>query len=390
MKVTLLSDLLVQPLSGVGRYGYELATRLQEDSAVSVLAFLSYRGEEFWADIERRVAIRIDSAVNAKWKVARLRAWLVNTKLGSASYSAVTRVQHSRFASRFAGSVLHAPTLQQLPSARLHGRRVMTVHDVSHCINPAWHPAQRVQRLGAAMRQLATVHAVIAVSQSTADTLIQRGFVTASAVRVVHNGVSPIFSMVASAHNEVSRRGALCVSTIEPRKNIGTLLDAYSTLPKRILNDHPLTLVGEYGWNSAQIHASISEYQAQGWLRYLGYVSDATLATLYSQSSLALYPSLYEGFGLPVLEALATGTPVIAGNHSSIPEVAGGHARLLDDVTSIDEMRELILAELHAPWDADAAVARMAYARQFTWERTATQTVGVYQRTLGMAGSPLR
>ena len=390
MNVTLLSDLLVQPLSGVGRYGYELATRLQEDSAISVLAFLSYRGEEFWADIERRVATRIDAAVDAKWNVARLRAWLVNTQLGSSAYSAVTRVQHSRFASLFADSVLHAPTLQQLPSARLYGGRVMTVHDVSHCINPAWHPARRVQRLSAAIRQLATVHAVIAVSQSTADTLIQGGFAAANAVTVIHNGVSPLFSMVASAHNEASRRGAVCVSTIEPRKNIGTLLNVYATLPKRVLNDHPLTLVGEYGWNSAQIHAIIQEYQAQGWLRYLGYVSDSTLATHYSQSSLVLYPSLYEGFGLPVLEALATGTPVIAGNHSSIPEVAGGHARLLDDVTSVDEMRELILAELHAPWDADAAAARMAHSRQFTWERTAAQTVGVYQRALEIAGLPPR
>ena len=390
MNVTMLSDLLAQPLSGVGRYGYELARALQEQSAIDVLAFLSYRGEETWADIERRLVTRIDTSANAKWNAAQLRTRLVNTRLGSSAFAAATRIQHARFASRFAGSVLHATTLQQLPSGSFASKRVVTIHDASHCINPSWHPAQRVHRLRAAMQQLATVDAVIAVSRSTANTLIEYGFVTANAVSVIHNGVSPLFNLVANANNAASRRGAVCVSTIEPRKNIGTLLNAYSTLPKRVLNDHPLTLVGEYGWNSAQIHAIISEYQARGWLRYLGYVSDATLATLYSLSSLALYPSLYEGFGLPLLEALAAGTPVIAGNHSSIPEVAGGHARLLDDVTNVDEMRELILAELYTSWDADAATARMVHSRQFTWELTAAQTVGVYQRALGITGLPLR
>lgn len=383
MNVTLLSDLMVQPLSGVGRYSYELARALQKQPAIDALAFLSYRGGETWADVERRLATQIDASANARWNAAQLRTRLVNTRLGSFAFAAATHIQHARFASRFAGTVLHAPTLQQLPSGRLPSRRVVSIHDASHSINPSWHPAQRARRLRAAMQQLATVDAVIAVSQSTADALIEYGFVTANAVSVIHNGVSPLFNSVANRHHAVSRRGAVCVSTIEPRKNIDTLLKAYSTLPNRVLSDHPLTLVGEYGWNSAQTHAIISEHQARGWLRYLGYVSDAALATHYSQARLVLYPSLYEGFGLPVLEALAAGTPVIAGNHSSIPEVAGGHARLLDDVTSVDEMRELILAELCTSWDADAAAARMAHSRQFTWERTAAQTVGVYQRALG-------
>jgi alpha-1,3-rhamnosyl/mannosyltransferase len=385
VNVTLLSDLMVPPLTGVGRYAHELAANLQSQQSYLTLALLSYRGAESWGEIEQRLAASMDVTGGASWTVAQLKTWLVNTRAGAAAYRIATRTQYARFATQLSASLVHAPTLQMLPVARNCRNRVVTVHDASHCINPEWHPAQRVKRLNAAMRELACVDAVIAVSQSTADALIQQGFVQASAVSVVHNGVTPLRSSIGEPGEPLLRRGVVCVSTIEPRKNIGTLLHAYSTLPDRILDEHPLTLIGEYGWNSGHIHARIRECQAAGWLHYPGYVSDAELGAIYAHARLAVYPSFYEGFGLPVLEAFASGTPVIAGNHSSIPEVAGGHAHLLDDVANVDEMREAILMQLRTPWNADVAKARTEHAQLFTWKRATEQTVCVYQKVWGRA-----
>lgn len=383
MNVTLLSDLLVPPLTGVGRYAYELAAKLRQQPTDLALSFVSYRGEENWADIERRLAVMPAAPGRARWSAAQARAWLVNTRAGALGYSAATRVQYARFASRFAQSLVHAPTLQTLPQAHLCRARVVTVHDASHVINSSWHPERRVKRLDAALRELATVDHVITVSQATADALIQRNVVRAHAVSVIHNGVSPLFGAMFGQFDDRERRGVVCVSTIEPRKNIDTLLRAYSALPKGVLDDHPLTLIGEYGWHSGDIHSKIQACQAAGWLRYPGFVSDGELAAIYARARLAVYPSLYEGFGLPVLEAFTAGTPVIAGNHSSIPEVSGGHAHLLHDATHVDEMREAILMHLRSPWDVNAAQARAQYSRRFTWDRAAAQTIDVYRQVLG-------
>jgi glycosyltransferase involved in cell wall biosynthesis len=385
VNVTLLSDLLIPPLTGVGRYAYELTANLRRHPAHITMSFVSYRGEDTWSDIERRVS-RIPSAPGrTRWRAAQVRTGFVNTAAGALAYAAATQFQYARLASRFAHSVVHAPTLQVMPEARLCQARVVTVHDASHIINSSWHPAQRVKRLGVALGELATVNRVIVVSQATADALIQQNLLHADALSVIHNGISPLFDSMRGLCEDAARRGVVCVSTVEPRKNIDTLLRAYSTLPISVLNDHPLTLIGEYGWQSRETHSRIQSCQAAGWLRYAGYVSDLELAAMYARARLSVYPSLYEGFGLPVLEAFAVGTPVIAGNHSSIPEVSGGHAHLLHDVTDVDEMREAILTHLRSPWDTRTEQARVQYSGQFTWERAAAQTIDVYRQVLAQA-----
>ncbi len=381
MNVTLISDLLVPPLSGVGRYGYELAANLSRDERLTSLSFVSYRGRETWSQIEQRIKAAPREQPSREWSWAQLRSKMVNTRLGSVAYSALGRAQYARIDASVAHALLHAPTLQAL-GVRAGLPTVVTVHDLSHRVDDAWHPAERVRRLNAALPTLAAADAVIAVSQSTGRMLVEQNWVAASAVHVVHNGVSPMFADAAHGQLASERRQTICVSTIEPRKNIETLLQAYATLPPMVLREHPLLLVGEYGWRSASLHALIAEMQHRGWLRYAGHILDTKLAREYARSRLCVYPSLHEGFGLPVLEAMATGTPVIAGNHSSIPEVVGRHATLLADVTSVDEMREAILAELESSWRVDVAEARKAHAARFTWARTAEQTADVYQRVL--------
>ena len=381
MKVTLVSDLLAQPLSGVGRYGYELAAQVRQQLPPSALSFVSYRGAETWTQIERRLAVDSGNETNSLRAWARLRLRIASTRLGSFGYSELSQMQYARLDSSMPDAVLHLPTLQQIPRKR-RVPTVVTVHDLSHRVDPLWHPRERVARLDRAMSALSGADAVVAVSQFTADALAEQACIDPSKVHVVHNGVSPAFLAETSAYSATDRRHVICVGTIEPRKNVETLLRAYATLPQRMKREHPLLLVGEYGWRNTATHELISKLQRHGWLRYSGHVSDRALAQAYRQSRLCVYPSKYEGFGLPVLEALASGTPVIAGNHSSIPEIAGGLATLVRDAEDIDELREAILAELASPWDIAAAAARSAHAASFTWARSAVQTIDAYRAAL--------
>lgn len=389
MKVTFASDLLVQPLSGVGRYGYELAAHLRGDARLTQLGFMSYRGIETWHQIERRLAAPASNHRTGEWSWPQMRSHIVNTRLGSLAYAGVARIQYARIVGARSDTVLHLPTLQALQERSLKTPlTVVTVHDLSHRIEPSWHPDQRCRRLDIALAALDRADAVIAVSQFTADMLVAENWVAASAVHVVHNGVASLFFSHENPQAAVSRRQVICVGTIEPRKNIETLLKAYAGLPARLLSRHPLLLVGDYGWSSTSLHALIGKMEGLGWLRYVGHVSDIELAKQYAVSRLCVYPSLHEGFGLPVLEAFAAGTPVIAGNHSSIPEVAGGLARLLENVADVDEMREAIVTELESIWDVDAATARKNHAATFTWKKTAEKTISIYERVLSKRQSP--
>jgi alpha-1,3-rhamnosyl/mannosyltransferase len=166
--------------------------------------------------------------------------------------------------------------------------------------------------------------------------------------------------------------------TIEPRKNLDHLIDTYGRLPKPLRLEYPLVLCGHRGWKSEDIHVRIQRAQSEGWLHYLGYIDEATLPVLYSGARLFVFPSLYEGFGLPVLEAMASATPVICATSASLPEVAGDAAAMFDplDVETLSDLLQQGLED--AGWQ-DAARARgLDQATRFTWRRCAQETARIY------------
>jgi alpha-1,3-rhamnosyl/mannosyltransferase len=131
------------------------------------------------------------------------------------------------------------------------------------------------------------------------------------------------------------------VSTVEPRKNIANLLRAYETLPSNVRARVPLVLCGDRGWISEEIHVAIERARREQWLRYFGYIPEEDLPLIYGGARVFIYPSFYEGFGLPVLEAMASGVPVVAANSTSIPEVAGDCA-LLVEPNAIGELADAV------------------------------------------------
>lgn len=172
---------------------------------------------------------------------------------------------------------------------------------------------------------------------------------------------------------------SLFVGTIEPRKNIVSLLDAYSRLPLALRQRWPLILTGYHGWRSEAIHDRIAQAQQQGWAHYLGFVASADLPLLFAGARLFTFPSHYEGFGLPVLEAMSSGVPVVCSNSSSLPEVAGPAALMCapDDVEGLTALLQKGLED--EAWRATAVQQGLLHAGGFSWERCAQATVEVYK-----------
>nr|WP_255423134.1 glycosyltransferase family 1 protein [Undibacterium sp. LX40W] len=175
------------------------------------------------------------------------------------------------------------------------------------------------------------------------------------------------------------------VSTIEPRKNLSNLIAAYSKLPSAMRQRWPLVLVGGKGWNSEEIHAQIEQATAQSWLKYLGYVPQAHLPLLYAGARLFTYPSLYEGFGLPIAEAMASGVPVLTSNCSSMPEVAGT-AALLVEPRDVDQMCvELERGLSDNVWRTLAIPKGLERASQLTWDTCVDKTLLAYKMAKSLA-----
>ena len=384
MKVCLLSDAILPPLTGIGRYAWELARGIEKSPLIADKLYLGYRGKQTFAELHAMIALQSDSdglgnvvVSNKVTAAARIRQWLINWRVVSEAFQAKQTFEYKRHLVNCNNWIVHGPNYHLPAKVPPRTKRVVTVHDLSAFVGPHWHPSERVRRMNSVLpKALAVADKVITDAAFCAERLIADFGVERSRIESIPLGVDPAFFVPQGSPRE---NYSLCVSTIEPRKNIKTLLHCYQTLPAALLRVSPLVLVGEYGWRSADEHAVIREGLSQGWLIYQGYVSESELIRLYQHARLCVYPSLHEGFGLPILEAFAAGTPVIAGNHTSIPEVSGGHARLLEDVTNIDEMRNAIVAEFAEPWDAAKALARKNHAQQFRWDRTVALTIDAYR-----------
>ena len=155
-------------------------------------------------------------------------------------------------------------------------------------------------------------------------------------------------------------------------------------LPMAIRQRWPLVLCGYQGWQSEDTHARLLSAEHEGWARYLGYVAADDLPVLYSGARLFLFPSWYEGFGLPVLEAMASGIPVVCSRAASLPEVTGGSA-LMCDPADIETLSKLILRGLQdEPWRKEACALGLTQAGTFCWRRCAEQTAQVYSDAMGL------
>lgn len=273
------------------------------------------------------------------------------------------------------------------------GPAVATVHDLSTLLYPQFHPAARLALMQAELpRSLARATHLITDSEFTRQELIQQLGWAPQRVSAVPLGVDPGFHPrpAEALRGPLAALGLepgaylLCVATIEPRKNLDRLLDAYLGLPAATRAAHPLVLAGAPGWRSEALHRRLLDAAPAG-VRYLRYLPEPSLQALYAGARLFAFPSLYEGFGLPVLEALASGVPVVCSDRASLPEVAGGAARLVP-AEDVDALRQALAAGLEdEAWRARARAAGLDRAARLGWPACVEATLAVYRKVLATA-----
>lgn len=282
------------------------------------------------------------------------------------------------------------PPLRDVPS-------VFTVHDLAFLAHPETHLRTNRAYLTFMMpRFVRAATRVITDSEATRRDVLRHYNLPPDKVRVIHLGVEPMFRPLdlAQARALVSVRQRLAepyilfVGTLEPRKNLTGLLAAYRRLVQERFEAPHLAIAGAPGWLYQDVYRQVRTWGLGERVSFLGRVPDADLPPLYSAAAAFAYPSLYEGFGLPPLEALACGAPVVCSNRSSLPEVVGD-AALLVDPTNPGALATALGRLLD-----DAALCQQLRARgiaraaEFTWERAAAATTRVYTEALAAASVP--
>ena len=288
--------------------------------------------------------------------------------------------------------VFHGPNYF-LPAQRGRAARVVTVHDLSALRHPEWHPASRVLMHRAGLRRTlrAVDHAITDTEAVRAEVIATCG-VPPDRVTSIHPAAPPGFlprrpselKPILDPWGLAVGDYLLWAGAIEPRKNLVRLLQAVAAVQARRGDMPPLVLAGPPGWRNREIRRRIDA--ARPGVRHLGYLPDEGLAALMAGCTALVMPSLYEGFGLPVIEAMASGVPVVTSRGGALEEVAGNAAVLVDphDPEAIGAGIESLLHDTSLR--ATLAQKGLARAAQFSWERTARETLRVYERAIASRG----
>ena len=283
--------------------------------------------------------------------------------------------------------VFHTPHYVLPPAVRC--RSIVTIHDCIHLMFPQYLPNRAAYAYAKASMWSAARHArrILTVSEASKRDIIRFFHVPPEKIVVVYNAIDERFRLAPSAEAvarvreryQLDHGFVLYTGNIKPHKNLVRLIEAFDGLRKRGFDDVKLLIIGDEISKFPALRRAVHSHRLHKHVRFLGYLPDDTLAILYRLAAVFVFPSLYEGFGLPPLEAMASGTPVVTSNVSSLPEVTGGAAVLVDpyDVASITDGIARILSD---PALSDELRAKgIARAREFSWERSVGRMWEIYQ-----------
>jgi len=364
-------------LTGVGYYTLHL-----------LQALLNRHTEFAWHLFASSARIQSDAIDTLAPLCARTRVVRWPTRLKTWMWTSLERPSIETFT----GSVDIAHGLFHLLPASRRAKRIVTVFDLTTLRHPETHTdaATHKRMLHHASRH---ADALIAISQSCKDDIVELLGVVPERVHVVYGGVflnefAVPFDMERVVHLK-QRLGIpsdymIHLGTLEPRKNVPRLLHAYAQVHAQRPDCPTLLLVGRKGWDYAPIFEAIRTLRLEPHVRHAGYVDRSDALMLLRGARACLYPSLYEGFGLPVLEAMAAGTPVLTSNVSSLPEVIGDTGILVDPL-SVEQIGAGMLDLLENPTAAhECAAAARERAKAFTWEGSADTLAGVYRKVAAL------
>ncbi|PIS06674.1 hypothetical protein COT79_03360 [Candidatus Berkelbacteria bacterium CG10_big_fil_rev_8_21_14_0_10_43_14] len=272
----------------------------------------------------------------------------------------------------FAPSYFELPVFTALPS-------VVVIYDLTTARFPKQRGEQLSARLTRLTRQAANrADAVCAISKQTKDDLVTYCSIDPAKITVTLLACDPAFT-----HTQTKRTNTLLtVGTLEPRKNLITIIKAFQKLPDNLLKTWRLLIVGGKGWNDEEILSIISNNRATQSTQLLGFIPDTHLAQLYARAGLFVYIPLFEGFGLPVLEAMTCGAPVITSNVSSLPEVGGDACAYLKDIYDDTKLATMFIQYMTDKTKRDTLSKKgLQRARTSSWDKTARATYSLIRKT---------
>ncbi|MBX9409682.1 glycosyltransferase family 4 protein [Pseudomonas baetica] len=390
MKLLLNIESLIPPLTGIGNYTFNLIEQLQAEDIEEIKCFLG----STYCTTEQALAncvsansqyVITEKAVGPKFNQANLRAWLRRWTFVYRAREILRNAQLRLRTSQLRGYVYHEPNFMLKTHS---GPSVATIHDLSFIHYPQFHPQKRVDWLSSQLpKTLARADFLITDSDEIRNELISDFGVSSNKVRTVYLGAAEVYRPKTAEQTQpaLERYGlkhgryVLFVGTLEPRKGVDTLIDAWCRLPKALREEFPLVLAGAPGWHNEALNNRIKALEVSHGLRQLSFVPGNDLPTLYAGATVFAYPSLYEGFGLPVLEAMSCGVPVICTADTSMAEFTEGSALLVDRGNHeqlTEHLSELLANESSRNAFAEAGLARSKY---FSWKRCAQQTLEIYR-----------
>jgi glycosyltransferase involved in cell wall biosynthesis len=350
-----------EPLTGIGWYLYFLLQELAKHDDVELFLFGDARVTDLGPSLHAAIPA---NAHLCTFDLRGIPPSRLSRPFTAAAYVAWMKIVDPdvMFAANYFLPRLHAAVAR---------RRVITVHDLTYKRFPELLQKETLHNLDAHMpRELARADAVICVSESTRSDLLAFYDVDPSRVFAIHSGLGR--SSEPAPVDDLPARYLLFVSTIEPRKNLGVLLDAFAQL-RADGYDGSLVVVGKVGWKSKEIEPRLREPG----IVHLDYVDAARLATIYQRAEAFVFPSIYEGFGFPLLEAMAFGVPAIAARSSSLPEIGGDAALYFDDLAGLVSQLKRVTSD--AALREELVARGRAQVAKFRWDACAEQTLAVFR-----------
>lgn len=399
---------LLSPLTGIGRYTYEVSKRLQKLSARKYEIFFNYgyHSRELYASAVSIPPANEDgpSSSNTAVSSSRKREFIPALDLKNREYRTkklhafikkhpflkkISRRFYVFIARYYAASYELYWQPSFIPNPNIKARKVVcTVHDFSFMLQPHWHPKERIEYFMENFDSIKKADRIITGSNFTKREIIRYMQMPEDKISVIYHGVDhelyrpyPQNELQLTKDKfDLPQDFLLFVGSIEPRKNILTLLKAYGLLGHEEKTALPLVLVGFKGWENEAVMQEIEKNRE--FIRYLGFVSDAELSHIYNLCTIFIYPSLYEGFGLPPLEAMACGAPVIVSDAASLPEVCGGAALYVDPTDAADIKGKISTFANDEKLREEFSRKSKAQAARFSWDESARGHFEVFEKFL--------
>lgn len=375
---------LRQPRTGVGTYTYNLIKHISDQEiTVKILDGARSRTladyEDEYSDAASAMSAGKSTIVRLARKSQSLRRF--NQRLRDIRHSIAVRDLDIYHATNF------------LPLRPVDKPMLPLIHDVSHLRHPQWHPKERVEFLTGRSREFLEAPLINTVSQFSALEITRTLGIQAERIRITSPGTNPRYFGEPTNPEKTLReldlepgRYFLCVGTLEPRKNLSTLVSAYVALNDRQTASAPLIIVGPAGWGDLNFPRQSEALIRNGKVRFPGFLREPVMHTLYAHAAAFLYPSLYEGFGMPVAEAMATGTRPVVASGGAPQEVAGDLGRCVP-ASEADAWRAAMEIALDEQWHLDSAMRSRLTSRagEFCWDRNAEQTMAIYHELSAVA-----